>query len=1189
MLQADVRIGTGGFGKYVRKKKKEGKKMPLTIQNIKKNTAGKTFQKGKQLFENGGVESLEIDRNAETGMVYLTGVVAGNVESAYEVSVDLDEKRNFESTDSHCTCEAYRSYPGFCKHIVALQLAFIEEEKERLQKEIKEKKDDDIFDKYVVKGTEEEDYPYVHGFLGFLDEVEKIEKSRARENETEEERLKDFLGISTPEPMFRPQKTSRSIVAALQKMATDAKEQVYDLGNYQAKITIEPCLNKEAWPWSDYYHLTFRVGNDKKYVMKSISQFVQRVEEEAYFSYGKRLGFLHKRDNFAESSLPLLDFIMGYVGAKKSGNRYLYDRNDNERTMVINDILFEQFMEAFVAGKMRESNGQLPSSLSIKGSPCDWRFCVENPQLPVFIKQDQGGITLEKDRYRVFHGRLHTYVIYENTIYQCSQTFAKDMHILLDHIAEQEEIYIANEDLKNACASIIPLLYRYFDVEEENVSLEAYQPEEVQFFFYLDDEEEFGVTCRVECQYGDQRYRIFEATPPTVYRDAGKEAGVVQLLEQYFNMARRRSSDFMITEEENLYTFLQDGIEALGEMGTVYGTDAFRKNGIRQTPNVEVGVSIQSNLLDLTIQTEQLPHAELDAILKSYKLRKRYHRLKDGQFMSLEDSSLGVLSELADGLELSGKDLETGRISLPKHRALFVDAVLKDAGEQVHVHRNQLFKQLLRNIKNVEDSDYEIPAQQYAILRSYQKKGYRWLRTLREYGFGGILADDMGLGKTLQMITLLQSVLEDQAGQKMPENWRLGLIVCPASLVYNWKSEFEKFAPDIQVNLIAGTPKERASQIANGKPTEVVITSYDLLKRDVELYAQCHFDIHVLDEAQFIKNANTQAAKAVKQISSNTRIALTGTPIENRLSELWSIFDFLMPGLLFSYKHFKEEMENAIIKKKNEEGQADSKALERLRNMVRPFILRRLKEDVLKDLPKKMEHTVQCQMQGEQLKLYDARVQNLKRTLEGQSNDEFNANKLQILAELTRLRQICCDPALCYEDYHQGSAKLELCMEMVEDAVESGHKILLFSQFTTMLDTIGKALKKKKIAYYVLTGETKKEKRVELANAFNSNQVPVFLISLRAGGTGLNLTGADMVIHFDPWWNVAAQNQATDRAHRIGQKRVVSVFQMITANSIEEKIQQLQEKKKDLSDSIIAGDGMADTKLTKEDLLQILS
>lgn len=256
--------------------------------------------------------------------------------------------------------------------------------------------------------------------------------------------------------------------------------------------------------------------------------------------------------------------------------------------------------------------------------------------------------------------------------------------------------------------------------------------------------------------------------------------------------------------------------------------------------------------------------------------------------------------------------------------------------------------------------------------------------------------------------------------------------------------------------------------------------------------------------------------------------------------------------------------------------------------MVRPFILRRLKEDVLKDLPKKLENVIYAKMEGKQSKLYNAHIQRLRETLQGQTNQEYNQNKIQILAELTRLRQICCDPELCYENYDGGSAKLSVCMELLEEVISSNHKVLVFSQFTTMLEKLAKELEFRHVSYYKLTGQTKKEQRLEMAQAFNQNTVPVFLISLKAGGTGLNLTGADMVIHYDPWWNQAAQNQATDRAHRIGQKNVVTVFKMITAESIEEKILALQEKKKNLADQIISDQGMSEISLSREDLLEIL-
>ena len=408
------------------------------------------------------------------------------------------------------------------------------------------------------------------------------------------------------------------------------------------------------------------------------------------------------------------------------------------------------------------------------------------------------------------------------------------------------------------------------------------------------------------------------------------------------------------------------------------------------------------------------------------------------------------------------------------------------------------------------------------------------------------------------------------------------LIICPASLVYNWAEEFHRFAPELTVCPVEGNQAERGEIIERSGKWDVLISSYDHLKRDVQAYEGKVFLYEVLDEAQFIKNQSTASAKAVKVIRAKHRFALTGTPIENRLSELWSIFDFLMPGFLYRYETFRKEMEKPIAKEGNEEASL------RLKRMVSPFILRRLKTEVLKDLPEKVEESHIVRFGEEQQKLYDAQVLRMKNLLEKENEESFRKSKIQILAELTRIRQICCDPALLFENYEGGSAKMEACMDLVRSAMEGEHRILLFSQFTSMLDLLKERLGQEGIAYYEITGATPKKERMRLVSEFNNGDVPLFLISLRAGGTGLNLTGADIVIHYDPWWNAAAQNQATDRAHRIGQQKPVTVFKLIAKDSIEEKIQQLQEKKLNLADEIIGGEQVSFSSLTREDLLEMI-
>ena len=382
--------------------------------------------------------------------------------------------------------------------------------------------------------------------------------------------------------------------------------------------------------------------------------------------------------------------------------------------------------------------------------------------------------------------------------------------------------------------------------------------------------------------------------------------------------------------------------------------------------------------------------------------------------------------------------------------------------------------------------------------------------------------------------------------------------------------------------MISGFANIRNELIRTSLENDILITSYDALKRDIDIYRTMEFSCQVIDEAQYIKNASTLAAQSVKAINSRFRIALTGTPIENRLSELWSIFDFILPGFFGSYQKFRTNYELPIVRDQDEFLEAE------LQKMVTPFILRRRKKDVLHDLPDKIEDVYFGKLEDEQKNLYDARVQRLKLMLQKQSDEEFKENKIAVLAELTRLRQLCCDPHLIYDHYKGNSAKKELCLDIIENAIEEGHKILLFSQFTSMLDTLTEEFNKKGIRYHKLVGSTPQRERAQMVESFQKDDVPIFCISLKAGGTGLNLTAADIVIHYDPWWNTAVENQASDRAHRIGQTNVVNVFRLIIKDTIEERIIQLQKEKSNLADRILSGEGVSSATLSRQDLLELL-
>lgn len=457
------------------------------------------------------------------------------------------------------------------------------------------------------------------------------------------------------------------------------------------------------------------------------------------------------------------------------------------------------------------------------------------------------------------------------------------------------------------------------------------------------------------------------------------------------------------------------------------------------------------------------------------------------------------------------------------------------------------------------------------MLRKYQRDGYRWLRTLDGYGMGGILADDMGLGKTVQVLSYLLAMKE--RGQRLPS-----LIVCPASLVLNWQEECQKFTPQLSCVAVDGDAAHRAELAKQWAEADLVVTSYDLMRRDEELYNGQQFYACILDEAQAIKNHTTQKYKAVCGVNSKVRFALTGTPVENRLGELWSIFSFLMPGYLPPYKTFCARFEKPIVQ------EDDKDALRRLNQLTGPFILRRMKSEVLKELPPKTENLHRIELDEQQRKLYLAAVVDAREKLRAAKPED----KMAVFAVLMRLREICCDPRLVADNWDGGSAKLDACMELVTAAVEGGHRILLFSQFTSMLELLAKRLDEAGVSHFTLQGSTPKPVRAELVRRFNSGEADVFLISLRAGGTGLNLTAADIVIHYDPWWNVAAQNQATDRAYRIGQRNPVQVYKLIAQDTIEEKIVELQQAKQDLAETVTGSADGAILSMKPEELLQLL-
>lgn len=917
----------------------------------------------------------------------------------------------------------------------------------------------------------------------------------------------------------------------------------------------------------------FRIGNTRMYVLKNIGDFVNAVARNERVSYGRELEFYHHPEAFAPESRPMVRFLQFTLlkGSSYLGN---YLSTVYKRELNIAGDQADEFLEAAQAAPFFGAVDEESSR--------EWEIREGEPERLLEINGDKTGISIKLQRMQFVTGNRYGYFFDDGIVWKTDRERIEEVREFLLYMESfgKNGLYVSADELPAFTRDMLPVLQEHFEVKMQNFIPEEYLPEEAVFEIYLDAPQRDLLTCELYSVYGEEKHNLYENFNLADRRDAHREMKMAGLVSAFFDAYDPEKHQMVIQKnEERLFTFLQEGIPRLQELCDVYISDSVRNMKILPAPHVSVGVSLEGELLELTLQSEEMPVDQLVDILSRYDRRKKYYRLKNGSFVDLSDEGIRTLGRLKQELQITDASLKDGKAEIPRYRAMYLDSSLKE-NSGLALQKNKSFRSLVRNMKTVEDNDFEIPGELDNILRGYQKQGFLWIKTLKANGFGGILADDMGLGKTLQVIAFLLSEWKE-SGENPGRPW---LIVCPASLVYNWKSELERFAPALPVYTAAGNVKEREELLkrveAQGKG--VVITSYDLLRRDILLYEKMSFACEVIDEAQFIKNHSTQASRAVKQVSAGFRLALTGTPVENRLSELWSIFDFLMPGFLFAYGRFREELETPVVTGGDEE------AAERLHRMIRPFVLRRLKKDVLTDLPDKIEKNMVAVLEDEQSSLYDAHVQRLLAVLSKQTEQEFAGKQIQVLAELTKLRQICCDPGLLFEGYAGGSAKMQLCLELIRNAAEGGHKVLLFSQFTSMLERLKQELVKEDISFYALDGSTPKLKRLELVESFNKDETQVFCISLKAGGTGLNLTAADIVIHFDPWWNVAVQNQATDRAHRIGQQNVVTVYKLIAKGTIEEKIVSLQEKKKELADKILGGEEMGMASFTKEELMDIL-
>ena len=967
----------------------------------------------------------------------------------------------------------------------------------------------------------------------------------------------------------------------------------------KGSIRLEPKIIYDKF--SGEIKIEFKIGSTKMYKIKNLSEFYTRMLEKEFYKYGDKLQFVHTREMFEEGSKELLDFllkyaeIIKYANSNSNSNYLYYGKALSESNIIVGNSGLDELFD-ILKGKKVDMQKDYKSSII--------EFTEAQPNIEFILKQ-----TKEKEyeivpnieifSVAIIKGKKYTYILDDKKIYRCSKEFEKSNLKLLEIFRKNyiSELKLGNNELPQLFSIILPKVnnaIKIKDIPEEEIK--KYQPQELFIKVFLDFDNKNYLIADVKFIYGDQEINpLNEKVKVDFPRNLIKETKALNVFRKTGFMLDTKNLRFILPNDEKIYQFLTEDINEYMQKFEVLVTDNFKTKQIKQSKINGLGIKIENNLLEIDLDGMKIDKQELKEIMEKYSLKKKYYRLKDGSFLNIENNQkIEFLNQLATGADIDYNKIVDGKVRIPVYRSLYIDQLLNNL-KGVNIQKNDEYKTLINNLKEDNIEEIPVPKEFEHILRYYQKTGFQWLKTLDYYKFGGILADDMGLGKTIQVLSIImdyinndkEDIISGQETLNIGSEKRTSLVISPSSLTLNWKAEAEKFTKNLKTEVIMGSLSERKRKIEELDKYNLVITSYDLLKRDIELYKNKDYQFRyiIADEAQYLKNSNTQNAKSIKQIKADTRYALTGTPIENALSELWSIFDFIMPEYLFSYRKFKSLYEMPIIKNN------DQDAMKKLKMLIKPFILRRTKKEVLTELPEKTVTVLNNEMGEEQKNIYLSYLAQTKQEIAEQIDlNGYERSHIQILAALTRLRQICCHPSLFIEGYKDGSSKLEQCIEIIQEAVTSGHKILLFSGYTSMFEIIEKELKQKNISYFKLTGSTKVEERVKMVDEFNNNpKIQLFLISLKAGGTGLNLTGADMVIHYDPWWNLSTENQATDRAYRIGQKNNVQVYKLITKNSIEEKIYELQQKKSQLIDNVLDNQTSFISKLSREEIMDLFS
>jgi len=908
--------------------------------------------------------------------------------------------------------------------------------------------------------------------------------------------------------------------------------------------------------------LEIRTGEKRCYVVKDIYDFLNHVFLGKDYLFTKKFAYNPDSHYFLQKDLELFELLVSIKENEEiyqSSSTYGFGRanSTDKRYMTIPPLVVKELLE-----KLSERDFTLEDRTKTFRN-----VTIEKAGLPFefsLTKNDQDDLLLEMETTaNITYFPLYKLLFYQGVLYYPT----KDQVQILEEISKfginDLKLPIQKEQADMFLSEVLPSLKKIGGVEvAETITEEIIQvPLTAKLYLEVKDDWIIG---NLEYHYGDQLIHPFTGRKENdvmIIREVEKEQQIMQLIE-HANFHYNGRELYIEAGEEELYDFLYYYLPLLDDYVELFLTSEIRGMMVEQDPRPSTSVRMESssNLLEIGFDIDGVDDSEINRILNAVIEKKRYYRLNSGELLSLEGEEFLSMKQFFDEMDIGKGDLGNGNIQMPVYRGTQLDELI-----DMKKNYDPSFRQLLESLRSPEDQVYELPNSLQASLRHYQRTGFQWFKSLSNYHLGGILADDMGLGKTLQSIAYIAS--ESERGSVGPH-----LIVVPSSVVYNWKNEFDKFTPSLSVVVLTGAPMERHQLIKESINADVWVTSYSTLRQDIDIYREITFQSMILDEAQYIKNYATKTSRAIREIKASRRFALSGTPIENSIDELWAIFQVILPGLMPNHRRFKQ-LSN-----------------EKIAMITRPFILRRLKKDVLKELPEKIESVHVSELTKEQKDLYVGYLRQVQQEAAQSIRDSgFNQNRMKILAGLTRLRQICCHPSLFIENYEGHSGKLEQLMDTIKTALENGKRMLIFSQFTSMHDIIRERLENEGIEYFYLHGQTSSKERVEISERFNNGENSIFLISLKAGGTGLNLTGADTVILYDLWWNPAVEDQATGRAHRFGQKNVVQVIRLVTEGTIEEKIYELQQKKRELIDQVIQPGETMLSSLSEDDVRELLS